>query len=142
MVVGEPRVYPTYGDVPGAWATSTKDAHQFIEVKFEEKLYLNEINIYETYHAGGVKRVSAKDLAGNWVMLYQTNRCQNLQSSRIFSPQFNPPEFPVDELRVEIDCTVSGSWVELDAINIKGTSMPKFLPGLLLVNTGQQQDVQ
>ncbi|XP_061181819.1 uncharacterized protein LOC133190296 [Saccostrea echinata] len=126
MVVGEPRVYPTYGDVPGAWATQTKDAHQFIEVKFEEKLYLNEINIYETYHAGGVKRVSAKDLAGNWVMLYETNHCQNLESSRIFSPWFSPPKFPVDELRVEIDCTASHSWVELDAINIKGTTMPEL----------------
>lgn len=34
------------------------------------------------------------------------------------------PKFPVDELRIDIDCTASGSWVEIDAINIVGTTKP------------------
>jgi hypothetical protein len=31
-VIGQPRVYPQYGDLRGSWASATKDAHQFIEV--------------------------------------------------------------------------------------------------------------
>ncbi|XP_056019555.1 uncharacterized protein LOC125669622 isoform X2 [Ostrea edulis] len=145
-VIGQPRVYPRYGDLQGSWASAAKDAHQFIEVAFEKKLYLREINIYETYHAGGVKRVSAKDVGGNWVTLYETDHCQCIDSSRIFSPQFNQPKFPVDELRIDIDCTASGSWVEIDAINIVGTTKPD-MPSLSsclsqLVNKKMFSDVE
>ena len=31
-----------------------------------------------------------------------------------------PPKFPVDELRIDLDCTKCGSWVEIDAVNIVG----------------------
>lgn len=31
-VLGPPRVYPKYGDIPGAWASGTIDANQFLEV--------------------------------------------------------------------------------------------------------------
>ena len=31
-VIGEPKVYPRYGDIHGSWATKVTDAHQFIEV--------------------------------------------------------------------------------------------------------------
>lgn len=59
------------------------------QVKFQKKVFLREINIYETYHAGGVKKISAKDMQGNWVMVYKTHRLQNIEKSRIFSPSFN-----------------------------------------------------
>lgn len=59
------------------------------QVKFQKKVFLREINIYETYHAGGVKNISAKDMQGNWVMVYKTHRLQNIEKSRIFSPSFN-----------------------------------------------------
>lgn len=35
-----------------------------------------------------------------------------------------PPHFPVDELRLDIDCTECGTWVEIDAVNIVGTLRP------------------
>jgi len=31
-VEGQPVVYPSYGDIPGAWAPKVLDANQFIEV--------------------------------------------------------------------------------------------------------------
>lgn len=127
-VIGVPKVYPRYGDIQGAWASADKNADQFIQVKFQKKVFLREINIYETYHAGGVKNISAKDMQGNWVMVYKTHRLQNIEKSRIFSPSFNPPHFPVDELRLDIDCTACGTWVEIDAVNIVGTLRPGFTP--------------
>ena len=30
---GQPNVYPRYGDLHGAWASSVIDAHQYLEVK-------------------------------------------------------------------------------------------------------------
>nr|XP_022313500.1 uncharacterized protein LOC111118373 isoform X1 [Crassostrea virginica]XP_022313502.1 uncharacterized protein LOC111118373 isoform X1 [Crassostrea virginica] len=145
-VIGEPKVYPRYGDIHGSWATKVTDAHQFIEVKFHEKLILQEINIYETYHAGGVKRVLAKDPAGKWLKLYETNQVQNIAKSRIFSPTFTPPKFPVDELRIDLDCTKCGSWVEIDAVNIVGQAAISLTPlsssFLQLVNNRMFSDVE
>lgn len=69
--------------------------HLYFQVKFHEKLILQEINIYETYHAGGVKRVLAKDPAGKWLKLYETNQVQNIAKSRIFSPTFTVLLFTV-----------------------------------------------
>lgn len=127
-VIGTPKVYPRYGDIQGAWASAVKNADQFIQLKFQKKVFLHEINIYETYHSGGVKKISAKDMQGNWVMIYKTHRLQSIEKSRIFTPSFNPPHFPVDELRLDIDCTACGSWVEIDAVNIVGTQRPGFTP--------------
>lgn len=32
QVIGSPKVYPAYGDKPGAWAMKNKDENQFLEV--------------------------------------------------------------------------------------------------------------
>ena len=34
MIIGPPKVYPDYGDKPGAWAQGVINDSQFIEVKF------------------------------------------------------------------------------------------------------------
>ncbi|KAK3091302.1 hypothetical protein FSP39_018785 [Pinctada imbricata] len=120
-VIGNPRVYPQYGDLHGAWASKDIDANQFVELCYEEAVFIDEINIYETYHAGAVKRVAAKNPTGHWETIYETPRCQKINKSRIFTPPIQRPDYPVDELRVEVDCTACGTWAELDAIELVGS---------------------
>ncbi|XP_062596732.1 C-type lectin domain family 6 member A-like [Saccostrea cucullata] len=45
--------------------------------------------------------------------------------SRIFSPQIKRVDFPVNELRIEVDCTVSGTYVAIDAVEIVGGGCPR-----------------
>ena len=44
------------------------------------------LDIYETYHAGGVKAIFGKDPAGSWKQMWRTEGIQVLHSSRIFTP--------------------------------------------------------
>lgn len=55
---------------------------------FAEKVYPTEINIYETYNAGGTKKVEAKTDSGTWVTLYEAQRVEVIKASRIFKPAF------------------------------------------------------
>ncbi|XP_048763163.1 TD and POZ domain-containing protein 3-like [Ostrea edulis] len=150
-VIGPPRVYPQYGDLHGAWASSDINANQFIEVKYNDKVYVNEINIYETYHAGGTRSVKVRDPSGKWETIYQTKKLECIKKSRIFTPSIQKPNYQVNELRIEVDCTKAGTWVEIDAVELVGTrfnfevpQMPAQLSGDMgqLVNSDLFSDVQ
>ncbi|CAC5409331.1 unnamed protein product [Mytilus coruscus] len=121
-IIGKPRVYPKYGDIPGAWAQGQKDSKQFIEVEFEQEIYIQKIEIYETYHAGAVKTISARKPNNNYEVIWNTKSVTNMNCSRIFSPDFKRLSFLCKILRINIDCTASKSWVEIDAIKITGTA--------------------
>ncbi|XP_033747615.1 speckle-type POZ protein-like isoform X2 [Pecten maximus] len=149
-VIGPPRVYPRYGDIRGAWAQGVCDSNQFLEVGFEHKLYLEEIHIYETYHAGSVRCVKARGPDKSWVVIW-TGKTQDLSKSRIFKPDIVKTKFQTNELRVETDCSTSGTWAEIDAIQIVGRKYDFAMPlpeGTLsdalekLVNNWKFSDVQ
>lgn len=61
----------------------------FSQIEFLQKLFIENIDIYETYHAGGVMRILAKHPDGSWHTVWQTQNVSDLHSSRIFSPHFD-----------------------------------------------------
>ncbi|XP_060068603.1 speckle-type POZ protein-like [Ylistrum balloti] len=149
-VIGTPKVYPRYGDIHGAWAQGVCDSQQFLEVGFAEKLYLDEVHIYETYHAGSVHCIKAKNPDNTWVVIW-TGQTQNIRKSRIFKPDIVKKPFLTDELRIETDCSTSSSWAEIDAVMIVGRRYDFLKPlpetGLSdalgnLVNNSKFSDVQ
>ena len=120
-IIGEPNVYPKYGDYPGAWAQKTLSAKEFIVVEFDEQLYLTGVDIYETYNAGAVIGISAFDeVSGLWINLWKTAQATRIETSRIFSPAIQEQAIKSRRIRVDVDCTVANSWCEIDAIKIKG----------------------
>lgn len=62
------------------------DCCYLFQVLFKEKVFLTEVNVYETYHSGGTKRIRAKDPAGNWDTIYEAQQVECHKKSRIFSP--------------------------------------------------------
>lgn len=127
-VIGQPKVYPKYGDIAGAWAQKHIDANQYLEVEFEEKIFIEKVDIYETYHAGSVKRIKAKRPNGGWFVVWETPKVCVIKSSRIFSPPFERLHFQCNLLRIDVDCTAANSWTEIDAIKIAGTKFNFDLP--------------
>lgn len=120
-VIGEPLVYPRYGDINGAWAQGTMTANEFIVVEFADDLYFTGIEIYETLNAGAITRISAWDPSNNkWVTLWESPASQLIQHSRCFSPPITHVDFSSRRIKLELDCTTAGSWCEIDAIKIKG----------------------
>ncbi|XP_034301075.2 uncharacterized protein [Magallana gigas] len=131
QVLGKPNVYPRYGDISGTWTQpgNQLDRIHFIEVKFPRKLYVSKINIYETYNAGAVVKISVKDGQNQWVDIFSVNHARIIRRARKFSPQIKRFIFPVDELRIEVDCSVARDYVEIDAVEIVGDICPFFQIG-------------
>ncbi|XP_061164565.1 F-box/LRR-repeat protein 4-like [Saccostrea echinata] len=127
QIVGKPNVYPRYGDSQGTWtqATGQLNENQFIQVRFPEKVWITEVNIYETYNAGTVKRILAKNKENQWEEIFAVSHVHPImiRKARKFSPKIKKVNFPVNELRIEVDCSVSPSWVEIDAVEIVGESL-------------------
>ena len=59
----------------------------FCQIKFPRKLFLNKINIFETYNAGAVVRIAAKDPQNQWVDVYNVTHAHLIRKSRKFSPK-------------------------------------------------------
>ena len=47
MVVGQPKVYPNYGDIHGAWAPGDINGNQFLEVNL--KIVNMALNVFLTF---------------------------------------------------------------------------------------------
>ena len=56
-----------------------------LQIEFAKKVYMDRVDIYETYHAGAVTRVAARDNSGSWITLW-SGRAQDIDHSRIFTP--------------------------------------------------------
>ncbi|XP_061163726.1 uncharacterized protein LOC133172908 [Saccostrea echinata] len=125
QILGKPNVYPKYSAGPLTWMQSSYNAKQYIELKFPEKIWLTEVNIYETYNAGAVTGILAKNEENRWVEIFKAPYAHLIKRSRIFSPKIKRLNFPVNELRIEVDCTVSGSYVAIDAVEIVGGGCPR-----------------
>ncbi len=59
-----------------------------IKVEFEKYVFVSEIEIYETYNAGGVKKIFTKAENEIWELLWETSQIEVIRNSRIFSPDF------------------------------------------------------
>lgn len=88
---------------------------------FLEKVYPTEINIYETYNAGGTRKVEAKTDSGTWVTIYEAPKVEVIKASRIFKPPFIDANISINILKITIDCTSANTWVEIDAVELVGT---------------------
>jgi hypothetical protein len=53
--------YESLGDIAGAWAQGHRNNNEFIIVEFDQALYPEQIDIYETYNPGAVVKVSVRN---------------------------------------------------------------------------------
>ncbi|XP_052223519.1 uncharacterized protein LOC127839282 [Dreissena polymorpha] len=125
QILGVPDVYPTYADDTRAWAPQVIDANQFLEFQFATPVYVTQVDVYETFKAGGVKAINCLDVSGTWITLWSTPQVSVIESARIFSPLFTStiPCFS-NQIRLDIDCTVAVSWVEIDSVRLHGSQVP------------------
>jgi hypothetical protein len=102
-----------------AWAQANDfHANHFIELEFPTEVYVTQINIYETYHAGSIVRILLRNKELNaWKMVWESAvGALNIESSRIFSPELQKTLFKTNQVRLELDCTAANSYCEIDAV--------------------------
>ncbi|KAL5017807.1 hypothetical protein ScPMuIL_003529 [Solemya velum] len=118
-IVGRPVVFPCYGDIPGTWAPSSSNNLEFIEMEFAELLFITNIDVYETYNAGAITRISARRPGGTWHSIWSGTPTA-LPRSSIFTPNIVPTAFKTKQLRLDIDCSACGSWTQIDGVRVTG----------------------
>ncbi|XP_052238490.1 uncharacterized protein LOC127849779 [Dreissena polymorpha] len=121
-ILGVPDMYPTYGKAIAAWAPDVIDENQFLEFQFATPVYVTKVDVYEVYKAGGVKAIKCFDVSEAWITLWSTKQVSVFESARIFSPSFTSerPCFS-NHIRLDIDCTVANTWVQIDAVRLHGS---------------------
>jgi len=129
-LIGPPKTFPRYGDFCTAWAPlSSSGTEEIIHVKFARSVYICGVDVFETWNPGSVVKISAFD-GQNWHTLWNGSLPQHRlpELPRVFSPSFPCTTFLSDQIRIDLDCTNSLSWAEIDAIRLRGRESYYWTP--------------
>ncbi|XP_048238912.1 uncharacterized protein LOC124148197 [Haliotis rufescens] len=120
-MLGVADFYPEYGNTDKAWCPAHRNDAQYVELGISEPIYITEIHIYEVFKCGGVKSLSVRDPNSNWMVLWRTPAIELIETSRILIPNFMPPAFTSDAIRIDLDLGTANAWSEFDAVRVVGT---------------------
>mmetsp|Transcript_9320 Transcript_9320/g.9396 ORF Transcript_9320/g.9396 Transcript_9320/m.9396 type:complete len:1334 (-) Transcript_9320:2058-6059(-) len=104
---------------------------EFIELSFDNEVYISELLIGENRGMGTVKNIKAKDFLGNWMTIHSVRevdwKIQELYSKfsqyRNFLPEICKTPFKTKLIRIEMDTRVP-DWNEIDFVRLGGTLAP------------------
>lgn len=168
-LAGRPNIYPGYGDFTLAFELRTygpwwdeapcalkpfrerrhhKYASQdFVELKFEKKVYPLKMDIFETFNPGAVVKILACDTTNfRWEILWSGEpQLIPYTEAQIFSPPLGKTTFSTDLFRIEFYHRHLEYYAELDAVLLTGMLEPPELPMCLssstptIITQGQEQ---
>lgn len=124
QALGEPDVYPNYGDIEFAWSPSGHDDQEFLELGYSHPIPINFIDIYETFGPDFVDTVFVKNPnTQQYEIVYTAIPEYKGDSSQILHITFPMTSFPVSEVMISMDMSVVLGWNEVDAVSI-GNDLP------------------
>lgn len=124
-VLGQPDVFPAYGDAPGAWTPATPDnAREFIEIGFANPAPINFIDVYETYKPGSIDTVYIRNPnTGLYEIVYAQPVVSQPEVARKMHISFPTTSFAVGQIRLAMASGAVAGKNEIDAVAI-GDSTP------------------
>nr|CAD7425229.1 unnamed protein product [Timema monikensis] len=101
-------------------------SQDFIDLEFEQAVYPFRVCVYETYNPGSVVRIWAEDSKEHWELLWEGEPQCVGHTSRIFSPDIKPTNFPTNRYVcraefMEFSHAHLDYYTELDAVLLVGT---------------------
>ncbi|MCC3159264.1 T9SS type A sorting domain-containing protein [Hymenobacter sp. 15J16-1T3B] len=124
MTTGTPDVYPRYGDLSGAWASSAADGtREYLVLRFNNPAPAKRILIWETYNPGAIDTVFVRNPgSGAWVPVYTATAAAAGGNSRILNINFPLTSFAVRDVRLAINSAAVAGWNEIDAVALSDES--------------------
>jgi len=119
-ILGEPNVFPKYGDIEGSFTQSEKnDGEHFIAVSFDNPIPISSIAIYETFGPGTIDSIFVSNPnTGQWELVFSKVPEFFGDFSRIFAVNFPLTEFAVDSVKFSYNSDIFDSWEEFDALQV------------------------
>ncbi|XP_052788713.1 uncharacterized protein LOC128223474 [Mya arenaria] len=127
QVLGVSDAYPSSSESMGkAWKQTSSNLgnDEYIQMRYNNHVYVTGVDVYETYRPGSVKNIDAFD-GSSWVTLWSNpTPIPTAETAQIFTPVLNTPYVYTNELRVRVDCQAGGvtDSVQLDAVQLRGYS--------------------
>jgi PKD repeat protein len=125
QAVGPPNVYPLYGDMSEAWASSTPDGQrEYLELGFSYAGPVSSIAIYETYSPGAVDTIYVKNPNTNqWEKVWSGTATAQPPKARVFVVNFPITQYNVSQVRLAINSPAVAGWNEIDAVAVSNQPM-------------------
>jgi len=112
---------PEGGDCTTAWAPKEQDADtEWLELNYAKAVHPGLIRIHETYNAGAVTKIEARDPAGEWRVLWE-GPAAVAETPRWFEVKVLDPGWPSREIRIMLDSDAVPGWNEIDAVELLGS---------------------
>ena len=109
------------GDQQTAWASSSSDTVDWIELQYGVPVSPSQVNILETYYPDQVVRVELRDPLGTYHIVY-TGQPQELSTCPYtLSIPVQGADYLAVAVRITVDQSVVGQWNEIDAVELVGT---------------------
>jgi PKD repeat protein len=120
QLLGPPNVYPLYGDISEAWASSSQDAQrEYLELGFSNPAPASSVAIWETFNPGAVDTIYVKNPTTNqWDKVWSGTASTKPAVSRMFVANFPLTSYNVSQVRIAINSPAVPSWNEIDAVGI------------------------
>ena len=120
-MTGQPDVYPKYGDYDQAWTASTPNGGwEWVELFYDEAVYVQRIDVYETYNPGAVVKVELIDETGTVHVVWEGRAQLAPAESRIFSIDNTKVDIPARHVRLVLQTDQVPGWNEIDAVCLIG----------------------
>jgi hypothetical protein len=130
QMIGEPNLFPEFGDDGRAWSPADQDKNEWIIVKWPQKVYMSGLEVYQTYFGGTTRRISAwDDSTGDFIHVWEADPLDIIPrkgTAYLFRPSLCPLSFPVDTLKLEFAPAGTASYVEIDALALTGSLIPEI----------------
>lgn len=128
QALGAPNTF-AYGDIATAWATgSANGSLEWISVGFDTEVYANGATIRETSGNGFVYQIDVIDTLGNLHKVWDGVDTSAANVPFDFSVSWDTTSYLVAGLKVYVDTNHTGTWEEIDAIQLAGDSLAPVAP--------------
>lgn len=118
VVRDAPRVYPRYGDLPGAWAPRRRTSHtEWLEVQFSPEVGLVEaIRVFETCAAGSTFALTVRDQEGRERLIWKRPPVRPMSEAQVLEVSLGRPE-RVTSVRAYVT-NDQATWTQIDTVGL------------------------
>lgn len=110
------------GDIQTAWASAGSDDIDWLELEYDNPVYVSAVNIYQTFNPNQVTKVELVSSFGNSVTIYEADPIQVDQPCPyILSIVIDKTNTRYNKVRLTVDQSSMGlGWNEIDAVELVG----------------------
>ncbi len=110
------------GDIQTAWATAASDSIDWLEVEFDQALFVSAVNIYQTFNPNQVVTVELVSALGSVLEIYAGEPFQVDQPCPyVMSIVIDKTNMRYSKVRLTVDQSSLGlGWNQIDAVELVG----------------------